>query len=114
MTQLKTESLLRSNLVLRLFAVFVLALLAAKVGLTFADRSRDQAITSKVKSAVHADPALRSLDIAVAAQDGVVTVSGVVTSQLIKERATERVIFLVHRVDGVRLVIDKLSVQVPS
>ena len=67
----------------------------------------DAAITAKVKTAVLAEPGLKSLQIGVDTVNGVVTLNGTVDTQEMKDRATN----IAQRVDGVRSVIDNLAVK---
>ena len=65
------------------------------------------AITTQVKTAVLAEPGLRSLLIDVDTKNGVVTLTGTVNSASLKERATS----IAQNVNGVRSVIDNLAVK---
>jgi hyperosmotically inducible periplasmic protein len=67
----------------------------------------DAAITAKVKAAVLAEPGLRTLQIDVDTNDGVVTLSGVVDSPALKERAAQ----VAQGVGGVRSVRDNLAIK---
>ena len=67
----------------------------------------DTAITTKVRSAVFAEPGLSSLQIGVDTKDGIVTLSGVVDTTIMKERALQ----IGGSVDGVRSVVDKLEIK---
>ena len=67
----------------------------------------DVAITTKVKSAVLAEPGLKVLQINVDTRDGVVTLSGTVDNAALKGRATQ----LAQQVSGVRAVVDNLVVK---
>lgn len=67
----------------------------------------DAAITVKVKSAVIAEPGLKSLQIDVDTKDGVVTLSGTVDNPALKERAAQ----IAQHVSGVRSVVDNLAVK---
>jgi len=67
----------------------------------------DAALTAKVKSALVAEPNLKSLQINVDTKDSVVTLAGSVNSQSDKERATQ----VASAVAGVRQVEDKLQVK---
>ena len=67
----------------------------------------DAAITTKVKSAVFAEPGLKSLQIGVDTKDGVVTLSGVVDNTSLKERAMQ----IAGHVEGVRSVVDNLAIK---
>ena len=67
----------------------------------------DAAVTTKVKAAVLAEPGLKTLQIGVDTVNGVVTLSGVVDTPELKDRAT----MIAQNIDGVRSVIDNLSVK---
>ncbi len=67
----------------------------------------DSAITTKVKSAVLAEPGLKTLQIGVDTKDGVVTLSGTVDTPVLKERAMQ----IAQKVDGVRSVVDNLAIK---
>jgi osmotically-inducible protein OsmY len=67
----------------------------------------DATITAKVKTAVLAEPGLKSLQIGVDTVNGVVTLNGTVDTQEMKDRVTN----IAHGVDGVRSVIDNLAVK---
>jgi osmotically-inducible protein OsmY len=67
----------------------------------------DTAITTKVKSAVFAEPNLKSLQIGVDTKDGVVTLSGAVDTPDMKDRAMQ----IAQGVNGVRSVVDNLQVK---
>jgi osmotically-inducible protein OsmY len=65
----------------------------------------DAAITTKVKTAILAEPGLKSLEINVDTKDAVVTLSGTVDSPPMKDRAKE----IATNVSGVRSVVDNLT-----
>ena len=67
----------------------------------------DAAITVKVKTAILAQPGLDALKIDVDTKDGVVTLSGVVESSMLRDRATQTA----QQVSGVRSVVDNLAVK---
>ena len=67
----------------------------------------DAAITTKVKSAVLAEPGLKSLQINVDTKDAVVTLSGTVDTPELKSRAVQ----IAQSVQGVKSVNDNLSVK---
>jgi osmotically-inducible protein OsmY len=67
----------------------------------------DATITTKVKSAVLAEPGLKTLQIGVDTKDGVVTLSGNVDTPDMKTRAMD----LAQHVDGVRSVVDNLAIK---
>ena len=67
----------------------------------------DTAITAKVKSAVLAEPGLKSLQIDVDTKDAVVTLRGTVDNDALKSRATQ----VAQNVNGVRSVVDNLEVK---
>ena len=67
----------------------------------------DASITTKVKSAVFAEPGLKTLQIGVDTKDGVVTLSGTVDTPVMKERAMQ----IAGHVEGVRSVVDNLAIK---
>jgi hyperosmotically inducible protein len=67
----------------------------------------DAAITTKVKSAVFAEPGLKTLQINVDTKDGVVTLSGTVDTPVMKDRAMQ----IAQQVNGVRSVVDNLAIK---
>lgn len=67
----------------------------------------DSIITSKVKSALLADPAIKSLDIAVVTRKGEVQLSGFVNSQ----DQIDQAVTLARKVDGVTSVGNEMSVK---
>jgi hyperosmotically inducible protein len=67
----------------------------------------DGIITTRVKSALLADPNVKSFDIAVVTRIGAVQLSGFVDSQTQIDQA----IALVHKVDGVKSVGNEMSVK---
>jgi len=67
----------------------------------------DTTITTKVKSAVLAEPGLKTLQIGVDTKDGIVTLSGTVDTPVLKDRAMQ----IAQQVDGVKSVVDNLSVK---
>ena len=70
----------------------------------------DSAITTKVKSALLADPDVKSFDIKVETNKGVVQLSGFVDSQARVDRA----VAIAKGVEGVKSVENKLSVKAAS
>jgi hyperosmotically inducible protein len=67
----------------------------------------DSIVTAKIKSALLADPAVRSLDIAVVTRKGQVQLSGYVTNQTQINRALE----IVKVVDGVSSINNEISIK---
>jgi hyperosmotically inducible protein len=67
----------------------------------------DRIITTKVKSALLADPNVKSFDIAVVTRKGEVQLSGFVDSQTQIDRA----IAIAHKVDGVTSVGNEMSIK---
>jgi len=67
----------------------------------------DAAITAKVKTAIMAEPGLKSMDINVDTKDAVVTLTGTVPSAPLKDRAKE----IATNVSGVKSVQDNLVAQ---
>jgi len=68
----------------------------------------DQAITTEVQAKLFADPVLKSRDIRVTSSQGVVTLSGIVSTELEKAAAVR----LAGEAKGVKQVLDQLTVQV--
>src|SRR5215203_3491697 len=71
------------------------------------DKIDDAALTTKVKTALMAEPGLRSLEINVDTRDNVVTLNGTVDSQEKKQRAMQ----IAQKVEGVKSVSDNLVVK---
>jgi len=71
------------------------------------DKVDDAAITTKVKTALMAEPGLRSLEINVDTRDNIVTLNGTVDSQEKKQRAMQ----IAQGVEGVKSVSDNLVVK---
>lgn len=67
----------------------------------------DSGVTAKAKAALVDDEAIKSTDISVETHQGVVTLSGFVTSQ----NQAEKAVALVQKVEGVKSVSDKLHVR---
>ena len=67
----------------------------------------DAAITTKVKSAIFAEPGLKTLQINVDTKNAVVTLSGTVDTPAMKERATQ----IAQSAEGVRSVVDNLTIK---
>ncbi|MGD9425898.1 molecular chaperone OsmY [Pantoea sp. NSTU24] len=67
----------------------------------------DSGITAKAKAALVDDDAIKSTDISVKTHQGVVTLSGFVTSQAQAEKA----VAVVQKIEGVKSVSDKLHVR---
>ena len=67
----------------------------------------DSGVTAKAKAALVDDDAIKSTDISVKTHNGVVTLSGFVTSQ----DQAEKAVALVKKVEGVKSVSDKLHVK---
>jgi hyperosmotically inducible protein len=67
----------------------------------------DSGVTAKAKAALVDDEAIKSTDISVETHQGVVTLSGFVTSQ----DQAEKAVALVQKVEGVKSVSDKLHVK---
>lgn len=81
-----------------------------KVGGGISASIDDSMITTKVKAAIIAEPALSAVDIKVNTTDGVVTLSGTITAP---EKA-DRAIQLAHTVDGVKAINNELVVKSQS
>lgn len=67
----------------------------------------DSNVTAKAKAALVDDEAIKSTDISVETKQGVVTLSGFVTSQ----DQAEKAVAVVEKVEGVKSVSDKLHVR---
>lgn len=105
------------HLVMAMLAAFALSgcvIVISDEGFSTADGvhmkndSRDRALAGRVSDAYAADPALKELDISVAARDGTVTLRG----ELSRVPDLERAIDLAKRTEGVDKVISKLRVEV--
>jgi BON domain len=75
--------------------------------LQIASKPDDQAITSDVQASLFSDPVLKTRDIRVSSENGVVTLSGAVGTDLEKAAAVR----LAVKVKGVSQVVDQLEVQ---
>jgi hyperosmotically inducible protein len=94
---------------LTLQEVVMLQRLAALVGvaaLTVACAQTDAGITTNVKSKMAADDTVKAHEINVDTKNGVVTLTGDVDSAIAKERAVQ----IARTTDGVREVVDNLTV----
>lgn len=67
----------------------------------------DTAITAKVKAAILAEPGLKSLNINVDTKDAIVTLTGSVDSDMLRDRAKQ----IAMSTEGVKNVVDNLSVR---
>lgn len=67
----------------------------------------DSAITAQVKARLAANQGLTSFDIHVSTQGGIVTLTGEVDSKAAKELAAQ----VAGKTDGVRIVVDKITVK---
>ena len=72
-----------------------------------AEATDDMATTTKVKTALLAEPGLKSLEISVDTKDGTVTLSGKVDSPDQRERAKQ----IAQSTGGVKGVVDNLTVK---
>jgi hyperosmotically inducible periplasmic protein len=75
-----------------------------------ANVAADAAMTARVKAALMADPALKSLDITVNIVNGAVTLSGTIDTPHHLERATQ----VAKAVAGVKSVSNQLNVKAPT
>jgi hyperosmotically inducible protein len=94
---------------LTLQEVEMLQRLAALVGvaaLTVACAQTDAGITTNVKSKMAADDSVKALEINVDTKNGIVTLTGDVDSAIAKERAVQ----IARTTDGVREVVDNITV----
>lgn len=89
----------------RLRAVLVGCVLAA----SFACAASDPGITTAVKSKLAADDTVKAHQIDVTTNEGVVTLTGSVDTPAAKSRAVE----LARGTDGVRNVVDNITVAIP-
>jgi hyperosmotically inducible protein len=74
---------------------------------TVGNKIDDAIITTKVKSALLADPSVKSFDIAVVTRKGEVQLSGFVDSQAQIDQA----IAIAHKMDGVKSVGNEMSIK---
>lgn len=74
---------------------------------SFSDAMSDSWVSSKVKSALVAEPGVRSLNIDVDVYLGVVTLTGLVNSQTERTKA----LAVARRIEGVKRVVDNLKVR---
>ena len=86
-------------------ATVVLAGLAFLAGCSTFKAPDDSAITSEIQAKLFADPVLKTRDIRVSSQKGVVTLSGTVSTEL-EKAAAER---FASREDGVKSVVNTLA-----
>lgn len=98
---------------LRKYFALVLSLLLAAFAAgcahntTIGQKFDDTAITTKVKAALLGDPDVKSSAISVETLEGAVQLSGFVSSQTQAQRAVD----ITRRVDGVKQVINKMTVK---
>ena len=71
------------------------------------DKMDDATIAAKVKTALMAEPGLKSLDINVDTRDNNVTLAGTVGSAELKQKATQ----IAQQVEGVKSVSDQLVIK---
>ena len=83
-----------------------LAALVGVAALTVACAQTDAGITTNVKSKMAADDSVKALEINVDTKNGVVTLTGDVDSAIAKERAVQ----IARTTDGVREVVDNITV----
>ncbi len=96
----------RSELRIALITVLGAVLLAGCSALQSLRGPDDKAITSAVQAKLFEDPVLKTRDIRVSAQNGVVTLTGSVGTDL-EKGAAER---MASQVDGVKQVVNQLAV----
>ncbi|MES2932631.1 MAG: BON domain-containing protein [Pseudomonadota bacterium] len=70
----------------------------------------DTAVTAKVKTAIIAEPGLKSMQITVDTKDGIVTLSGSVDNPQNVQRAAQ----VAQAVTGVKSVVNQLTVKAPA
>ncbi len=85
-------------------------LLSACNGLNFSGQPDDKAIVSEIQSKLYQDPVLKTRDVHVASEKGVVVLSGAVSTE--QEKGT--IEHLASQVSGVKQVIDQLAVSESS
>jgi hyperosmotically inducible periplasmic protein len=90
-----------------LSVVLAVALLGCASGRPVGERVDDQWIETKVKAALVADPDVSGTSIQVEVRNGDVQLSGFVKSQ----RQAQQAINVTRQVEGVRNVINKMSVR---
>jgi hyperosmotically inducible protein len=83
-----------------------LAALVGVAALTVACAQTDAGITTNVKSKMAADDSVKALEINVDTKNGIVTLTGDVDSAIAKERAVQ----IARTTDGVREVVDNITV----
>lgn len=74
---------------------------------TVGNQVDDGIVTARVKTALLADPGMKSLDVAVLTRKGDVQLSGFVNNQMQMDRAVE----LARTVDGVQRVTNEMSIK---
>lgn len=79
----------------------------AEAAKTAQEALSDGALTAKIKAKMALDDTVKALNLNVDTVDGVVTVSGKVRSNAERERA----LALAHETNGVRKVVDKITVE---
>lgn len=72
-----------------------------------ATAANDTAITAKVKLAILAEPALKALRINVETKDATVTLTGSVSSDMLRDRTKQ----IAMSIEGVKNVVDNLTVS---
>jgi osmotically-inducible protein OsmY len=93
---------------------FALVIAAALLGLAGCATSGggnswfdDAATTARVKKAIFNEPTLKSMDVSVSTEDGVVALSGTVKSKAERSKATA----VATKVEGVKKVKNELKVE---
>ncbi len=100
----------RPGLRVAILTVAAVLLLGSCNGLKFFHSPDDKAITTAVQAKLFNDPVLKTRDIRVESHDGIVTLSGSVSTAL-EKTAVERI---ASQEDGVNSVVNTLSVASPS
>ena len=97
----------RNALIISLLFVTVIATFAALASASDGESVDDKALAANVKSALQADDSLTAFNISIEARDGVVTLSGWVSSQGDVVRAGQ----IAQDVKGVQSVRNNLAVK---
>lgn len=78
-------------------------------GRTATEREMDARITNRINAALVADRRIPAMDVRVVSYRGIVTLSGVLPSAALRERA----VAIARDTPGVRRVIDRIAVAAP-
>jgi hyperosmotically inducible protein len=94
-------------MILRIFAVLVAALFLASVCLAADKQVSDDAITDYVRLKLASDPDVKGGALQVDVKNGVVTLSGTVDNQRLKDKSTR----LAKKVKGVKQVVNNITIK---